>query len=302
MNLLENQYKGVFYKLFTILLCFFIPVFIGKIIISFIIQITGFTEFANLETLTSDMKYQIYTLKLIQFISSICTFVIPPLLIAKFLDKNDNYLGFLKLKSTPALFYYLLVVCFILASRPLLALIVEWNESIVFPSAIEEFMRSKEDANKHIMELILTGSGFMDLFINLLLIGLLPALGEELFFRGFIQKYLYKFTTNHHIAIFITSFIFSAIHFQFYGFVPRFLLGMFFGYMVYYSGSLWPAIFAHFINNGMAVIIYFFVDKNIVENINEFEFNTNTIILLVLGTLISVVLGRYLFRKKQIEL
>jgi hypothetical protein len=94
------------------------------------------------------------------------------------------------------------------------------------------------------------------------MIAILPALGEELLFRGLIQHLISRWFRNSHVAIFGTAFLFSFIHFQFFGFVPRFLLGLYFGYLLFWSGSLWLPIVAHLINNGLAVFYYHYAGNS----------------------------------------
>ncbi len=88
-------------------------------------------------------------------------------------------------------------------------------------------------------------------------IALIPAIGEELVFRGLIQPKIYKMSRNVHVAVWLTGFIFSFIHLQFYGLIPRMLLGVLFGYLYAWSGNLWYSILGHFINNGFTLIMYY---------------------------------------------
>jgi membrane protease YdiL (CAAX protease family) len=258
-------------------------------------------QLSEISNWTPDMAMEINVLKLTQVISSFFVFILPPLIIPKIFGYDIP--GFLKLKTSPNLGYYLLAFIFMVASMPLLNLIIEWNNSIKFPSGIEELMRGMEESNAHITQLMLAGNSVPDLVFNLFVIALIPAIGEEFLFRGLIQKYCFRFFKNHHLAILITAIIFSAIHFQFYGFIPRLLLGMFFGYLVYFSGSLYPAIFAHFANNSMAVIGHFFIGKwGIEEEIETIGSQSSDIWYIVAGTIIAVIIGRFLFRKKETEL
>src|SRR5690606_9694418 len=95
------------------------------------------------------------------------------------------------------------------------------------------------------------------LAINLLMIAIIPAIGEELLFRGGIQNIFYKWFKNPHIAIWAAAILFSAIHVQFYGFIPRMLLWALFGYLLVWGKSIWYPIIGHFINNGSAVVTAF---------------------------------------------
>ena len=128
-----------------------------------------------------------------------------------------------------------------------------------FLGFVEEWMREAQSKNDLLMEVMLQMNATPDILINILMIVILPAVGEELIFRGIIQKQLGIWLQNPHVAILLTAVFFSAFHLQFLGFVPRLLLGMIFGYFYYYSKNLWTAIAAHFVNNGLAltlVVIY----------------------------------------------
>jgi hypothetical protein len=113
-----------------------------------------------------------------------------------------------------------------------------------------------EDSAARLTELFLVTDTTRDLMMNLLMIAILPAIGEEFLFRGVIQRLFTEWTRNNHIGIFLAAFLFSFIHFQFYGFLPRFMLGLFFGYLLFWSGSLWVPVTGHFINNALAVLYY----------------------------------------------
>jgi membrane protease YdiL (CAAX protease family) len=101
-------------------------------------------------------------------------------------------------------------------------------------------------------------------------IALIPAIGEELLFRGVIQGSIFK-NTNIHVAVLLTSIIFSAFHLQFYGFLPRMVLGILLGYSLAWSGSLWLPVLIHFINNGAAVVFAWF------SGLDQLPFNQDLI-------------------------
>ena len=131
-----------------------------------------------------------------------------------------------------------------------------------FLHKIEQWMKEKEAiAMKMTIQLITVRSNF-DFIVNLFMIAVIPAIGEELMFRGGVQRSLNRAFENPHLAIWLSAIIFSAIHMQFYGFVPRMLLGAGFGYLYYYSGSIWYAMLAHFINNAYAVCAAFYMQKH----------------------------------------
>jgi membrane protease YdiL (CAAX protease family) len=138
--------------------------------------------------------------------------------------------------------------------------------------------------------------------VNLLMIAILPAIGEELLFRGVLLRLFREWTKNVHVAIIITALLFSFIHFQFYGFLPRFLMGVLFGYLVYWSGSLWVSVIAHFVNNGTAVIVAWLGARYFPNlDFNTFGSTHNPWILVASGTITALVLLLlWIKRKKEV--
>ena len=122
-------------------------------------------------------------------------------------------------------------------------------------SGVEQWMIDKEDQADNLIDTLVSSNTFGTMMINLFIIALIPAIGEELIFRGVFQKIFVKLFKSGHLAIWVTAFIFSAIHFQFFGFIPRFILGLVFGYLFFWSGTLWLPVISHFINNAFPVIL-----------------------------------------------
>jgi uncharacterized protein len=141
---------------------------------------------------------------------------------------------------------------------------IEWNSTAQFPEFLkgfEQWAREKEDLAAKMTEFLTEFNSFFEVAIALFVIAVLPAIGEEIVFRGIVQNLLRKLTNNIHVSIWIAAFLFSAIHLQFFGFVPRLLLGALFGYLYYWSGSLTMAMLAHFVNNGFSVLAIYFYQK-----------------------------------------
>ncbi len=153
-----------------------------------------------------------------------------------------------------------------LVSIPVMNNIVAWNESIHLPWAqLESMLRNSEDSAKATVEGIMQGSSIGDLVLSVLIMGVLTGFAEELFFRGGLQPLFAFVMRNRHAAIWATAFIFSAVHLQFFGFVPRLLMGAFFGYLVLWSGSIWASVFAHALNNSLVVINYWLISRGAVS-------------------------------------
>jgi membrane protease YdiL (CAAX protease family) len=98
-----------------------------------------------------------------------------------------------------------------------------------------------------------------------IIIALLPAIGEEVCFRSILQRIIIQITRNAMSGILITAFIFSALHFQFEGFLPRMFLGFMLGYLYWYSGSIWTSMLAHFVNNAVQVVVVSYAPQYISE-------------------------------------
>jgi membrane protease YdiL (CAAX protease family) len=170
------------------------------------------------------------------------------------------------LKTTVRIPWMLFIVAFfvMLVSSPLIEFLSNINQQMVLPKwlhGLEQWMKDSEESARRLTAAILNMQTLWDCIKNVILIGLLTAIAEEFMFRGGMQPILQKWTKNTHVAIWVTAAIFSAIHMEFYGFLPRMLLGALFGYFVAYSGSIWPAVWGHFLNNGSAVVITYLYQK-----------------------------------------
>ena len=197
------------------------------------------------------------SLKLMQLIQSIGIFVLPPFVLAYLCSNNTT--EFLHFDRQINLLVILFVVLFMILIVPFINLSGDLNQRLVLPKALaglESMMKAYESQATQLTEKLLNVHNLPALFFNIFLIAIIPALGEELFFRGAIQGVLQQ-KINAKAAIWITAIVFSAIHFQFYGFVPRMLLGAFLGYLLVWSGNLWLSIAAHFTNNVLAIIFYY---------------------------------------------
>lgn len=197
-------------------------------------------------------------------IQGIVLFIASPLITARLLTHKP--FKYLSLTTLPTLKQIVWVTIAMIVMTPALNLIVSWNESMHLPefmSGIEEWMRANEDAAAESTKKLLSLQTLTELIITLLIVGLMTGVGEELTFRGVMQKLIEDKWQNHHIAIWVTAIIFSAIHLQFFGFFPRMLLGAFFGYLLVWSKSIWLPIYAHTLNNSMAVIAAYMLNINL---------------------------------------
>jgi membrane protease YdiL (CAAX protease family) len=135
------------------------------------------------------------------------------------------------------------------------------NSRMVLPdsfSTVQEWMKTKEALASRLTDLLITSSGALTLTLNIIILAIVPALSEELLFRGVLQQIMNRLLRSSHAGIWVTAIIFSSIHLQFFGFLPRLVLGLVFGYLFYWTGNLWYSIAAHFVNNLIPVIISYF--------------------------------------------
>lgn len=206
-------------------------------------------------------------LKFFQVVQAIGLFIVPPLILGwLFSGKTSDYLHLNKPFSSVSV---LLIAALMFFAAPFINLIGELNSNMVFPewlSGIEHWMKNAEQNAEEITMAFLKVDTTLGLLFNLFMIAVLPAIGEELLFRGVIQRIFTRMTKNHHLGIWISAILFSALHMQFYGFVPRMLLGVLFGYLLVWSGSMWLPIIAHFLNNGIAVIAFYLIDKGLLNS------------------------------------
>ena len=229
---------------------------ITKLVLIFVVAFAGLLLSSVAILLCANYLNNMVVMKWLQLIQTAFTFVLPAFLLAHFVGQGVSYLKFTPIRSS---LMWLGVILLMPLALPAVNWLKSLNDLVVLPhfmSGIELWMQQMEHQSEVLTDKFLSVSSYSGLALNLLVMAAIPALGEELFFRGILQTVLgEKF--NRHLAVWITAFIFSAIHLQFYGFLPRFLLGAALGYLFLFSGSIWASIVAHFINNALAVVLFF---------------------------------------------
>lgn len=204
-------------------------------------------------------------------------------------------LNFVEVDKSPSIISIALIIIAIIAAIPAMNVIIKWNEDIHLPeslSAIETFLRNAESNAEATMSMLLGDITVVGMLISVLLVGILTGISEEIFFRGGLQNILIALFRNHHMAIWTTAFVFSAIHMQFFGFVPRLLMGVFFGYLVWWSSSLWTSVIAHAVNNSIVVISLWVVNTDKMSaDINSIGTggSTESILLSVTSILLTAI-------------
>lgn len=198
-------------------------------------------------------------MKLAQFGYTIVVFLVPPVVFAMLTeDRPAQWLG---LRGKINIKQAGLAVLALIVITPLVGWTAQWNEHW----HVSESMRQMEKQAEALTKAFLAGKTIVDLVLNMAMVALIPALGEEMFFRAGLQKILTELVKNKWVAVLITAIVFSAIHMEFLGFVPRVVLGGLLGAIYAITGRLWLSILAHFINNGIQVAAIWMFNNGILH-------------------------------------
>lgn len=231
---MKNSFLKQIVALIGILMLFFVLLFIAMVIF----QLKGMDEWRMMMAVSA--------------LQNIGLFIIPAVIVAYIFNRGKT-MQVLQINRLPSLKHLGLMVLIYIAAIPMLDAIIVWNESWQLPEWLM-WMREQEDAALSATDQMMAVSSVAQLVGLIFVVGVLTGIGEEFLFRGSLQRLMVESKVNVHVAVWATAFIFSVIHMQIFGFVPRLLLGAFFGYMLAWSGSLWLPILAHALNNSMAVI------------------------------------------------
>jgi len=250
---------------FFMLVCCMMVMFAGILLAPLIIGIPvsemgrAFSE--------GDTASNLNMMRYMQTLYSIGLFILPAFVAAYLF--SENALGYLRVERTVSLTWFGLATALMLSAIPCINFMGALNEMIVFPQSLaglEQRLRDFEEAARQTTHFFLETDNVGGMLFNMFMIALLPSIGEELIFRGLLQKIFVRWTGSIHAGIIIAGFLFSLMHFQFYGLFPRWVLGVMFGYLFVWSGTVWLPIFAHFINNAVAVFITFLIHKEVVAD------------------------------------
>ena len=245
---------------------FFVGQFTAAVVTAFFLMANGVAldELANAATsLDSITQTQLF---ISQMSYTLVFTFLTPWLYLKFLVKKKWGVLFVekRLAGVPLVLTILATLSFVLVN----AFFIEWNAGWDFPdfmSGLEDWMKESEEQMALMTERFTTFNHFGQFLIAFLAVAILPSIGEELLFRGVVQNSLHRWSKNAHLAIWVSAFIFAAVHMQFYGLVPRMMLGALFGYLYLWSGNLWYAIISHIVNNGFSLVMAYLVQLGVIE-------------------------------------
>jgi membrane protease YdiL (CAAX protease family) len=269
-----------------------------------------------------EQPLSVNAMKWIQFFQSTAMFLLPPLCMAYLWSKQP--LAWLSLKGYNggksasgnagnvgngkwSANSMVLTVVVMLVALPAINLLAHINQQMTLPAflePLEAWMKRQEETAQLLTEQFMQVTTYSGLIINLLLMALLPAVAEELTFRGVLQKLLQGTKVAEaqsckvpHVAIWCSAILFSAIHLQFYGFLPRMLMGALFGYALAWTGSLLAPILMHFTNNAAAVVLYF-ISLRAGWDMKQIDaIGTNNTLWLGVVSMVITIVGIYAFRR-----
>jgi len=237
-------------------------------------------------------------LKLLQIGSSIGLFLLPALFFS--FMHNENPLRSLQVLVLPKITLLFLAVGVVIFAAPFIINMTELNQKMQLPSylsSLEQYLKDTEMQSEQMLKRLLVMNSHFDFALNMLMLAIIPAVCEEIFFRGALQPLLTRLYGNVHIAVIMSAMIFSFIHFQFYGFLPRMILGMVLGYMFVWTNNLWYSIIAHLLNNGLQVLALFLYQKKAISY--DIESSATPEPLFVLGTTFLMFYTLWLFHRKS---
>lgn len=270
----------------------------SKIIYLFIFCLAGLFLAGTLVSIVNEMwsgqlMLSAWGLRISSAIQMALMFFMPAITLIIWSDQQPcAFLGVKKLNN--GLFLSLLSIVILIVAMPFISLIAQLNQMLILPTwlnGLEAWMQDLEQNAEKTTDLLLSGESIVDYVSNIFVIGVVAAVAEEVFFRGVLQQLLIKQFKNKHVGVWAAALIFSVMHMQFYGFLPRIILGALLGYLYVWSKSIWIPILVHFFNNALVVTFSFFLKNNSVYQSIE---NPPFTISFVLFGLLSLLLTTYL--------
>ena len=253
---------------------------LGNLSALLFLNINVFSSNFDVETLSQSEQISLF--RLTQPFSTVGIFLFSPLVTQFIFAKND-----LSSFSEYRISYssILSASVLILMVKPIVGWLSVVNNKFDF-SLLGDFGETLVEASRILTEkvaLVAMSYSVPELMLNILIIALIPAIAEEFFFRGFIQRYLTRLTKNYHISVWVTALAFGLIHFNVVSLLPLVFLGAILGYIYHYSQNIWTSILAHFINN--ASLLWFVYKYSFdTENIGEESVSTQSLVFSIVMT------------------
>jgi len=235
------------------------------------------------------------TIRLAAFLNHLFTFLIPAI-VASYLFYKKDWLSYQRMDAAPITKYLTMGTLMIFVALPFVYM-TYWLNSLV---PLPEILTTMENATAEMVKGLLIMDSPMELIFNLIVIAIMPAVAEEMIFRGIVQDSLEKMISNPHVAILVASIIFSAIHMQFEGFLPRMVLGMILGYLFYWTRNLWIPIVAHAVNNGSQVIVSYLYPEEI-ASMEPTALDSSIALPGIISLVLTIGISWYILKMKDEE-
>ena len=297
MKVLQSNERPALSSLLILLGLVLIGMVVGSILqILVMLPLTGVDNLSKILTNPEDVPNAWLALILGQGLASFVLFIGVGWLYWQVIERKP--MSALNFKLLPPAYIFLFVVIIQVCLLPFNSWLQTINSEMKLPKSLaglEEFMKNMESQMGELTGMMTNFSSIWQLFLAILVIGIIAGVGEELIFRGLVQRKLWLGTGNIHIAIWGAAFIFSFIHFQFYGFLPRMLLGALLGYLYFWTGNLWVSIFAHAFNNSFAVVMIYLENHEIISP--DLEKMENVPFQAVIISLVLTLVLLFYFRK-----
>ncbi len=236
----------------------------------------------------------------LQLFGQLGLFVFPPLFFGLLVHQDPfAFLGYKHIRSVSLAILGVLIMFIVL---PTINFLADFNQSIRLPewmATLEHWMMEKEDQAAVMSKAFLEVHSFSGLLINLLMIAIIPAFGEEMVFRSVLQPMMIRGSRNVHIGVLLTAIVFGLMHFQFYGLLPRIVLGMILGYFYVWSGTIWVPILMHLVNNGAAVLVFWLNYNHFIGTEMEDFGASESKLIVVISLVLTLGTGWLAFQKSM---
>jgi uncharacterized protein len=268
-----------------VVFCFAIGEVTAILLTGLIYNVNSFQIFETLKELSQTNRS---SLILFSLFSTLFRFIIIPGLYLALTNKTS--LSFLWINGKVHLTPMLLTILIVVAFMPCTSILIDLNGRLEFPvwlSKVEAYFRTAEEKAYHLRSQLFVFRELKDLMVVILIVAIIPGIAEEFFFRGIVQSQLHNILKNHHYTIFLSAIIFSSFHFQFYGFIPRMVLGMVLGYIFYWSNNIWYPVIMHITNNVIGVVGVYLLGPQIPDPHSK---GSMPVILIIPSIVVSILI------------
>ncbi|MFD2554032.1 CPBP family intramembrane glutamic endopeptidase [Sphingobacterium tabacisoli] len=296
-----NQYLGKPNSPWSSLLILLVLTLACSVGVQFIILLLGvisdrgLTEVLQNEGGLSSFSNRPFFLYALLIASSFGTFLLP----AFILQRLEPYFNYFPAENKKNGITYLIAVALLFAFGPIMQLIGDANAQMTFPDSlkgVETWMRLQEDNMASLTERIVMIDRWELLLVNVVVMAVMPAIAEEYYFRGSLMHIIQRLVKNYHITVWLSAIIFSAIHVQFFGFFPRMILGVFFGYMFVWTQNIWIPILAHFVNNATVAVLAFVYTRQGKTYAELQSYDSYSIFVYIGGFILTILLGIWFYK------